>query len=631
MKNEEKMLRAFSLVDDELVKNAAPKEHKPKIPMWWKKLAYAAVAACLLLAVVLPITFMGEETPAVPIVSLGTTDTQTFSTVYAPMTTSATAGDKFPVPMTTCDSPDETLPLPFDTRPLEGIDQNKEYYPLYEMLSAYIAESKINLPTAQPIAPDIAPDGVTTDFSGSLTGADLIQKTDTHIFCLKDNKVEAYVVSGDGFECVGAFDVGEKSEWYLLDGGKKMLLLGSTSLWTRVLLLDVSDPACMKELRRVRITGKLNSHAITEDGLVVATNYTVWEAPDYDNPTSFVPYLQVNGGAANHLPMNDIIIPTDKALGLDYAVVYSFDPETLTLQSRKAILGTGAAKITENYVFICSWYYSYLANTSRLCSDLYCFDLQDGVLAYRGDLTLDGRVSSLDEKDGVLRVVADVSHRNSYERYSGASFYCISLQSVRVVAALKEFTEDGQSVQSVCFDGNMVYVATQHATSSPTSIYLIDFSKYGNIVCVTPDEPIARSISLTAFGDGAVLGIGYGNRDLVGEPYPHTIGIFKREGDKAVAVAQYRVENAADFTGHLPSSLDREVYLDIEKQLVGFAVKTVDENGNEKTEYLLFSFDGESLSEVARVEIGGDPCAVRALCFDGKLHIFGEQEYQVIA
>ena len=51
---EEKMLRAFSLVDDDLVEKAAPKEQKPKMPFWWKRLAYVAFAACLMIAVVLP-------------------------------------------------------------------------------------------------------------------------------------------------------------------------------------------------------------------------------------------------------------------------------------------------------------------------------------------------------------------------------------------------------------------------------------------------------------------------------------------------------------------------------------------------------------------------------------------------
>ncbi|MBR6769184.1 MAG: beta-propeller domain-containing protein [Clostridia bacterium] len=636
---EEKMLRAFSLVDDDLVEKAAPREQKPKIPFWWKRLAYVAVAACLMLAVVLPIAFMGGDNDSVPVISK-LDDTTQNADETAPM---VSAGDTLPLPadtqfVTTQSAVDTAKPAPDVTKqpidvgvgPLDAY-KDSEYFSLIEMLDALLSESEIDLPPSQPTAPDIAPSGVTNDFSGSLTGADSIQRSDTHIFCLKDEKLEAYTVSGHDFVCVGAFDVGDMSEFSLLDGGKKVLLLRSSSIWTKLLLLDVSDPACMKELRRVRITGRLCSSKLTDAGLVLATNYTVWEAPEYDNPTSFVPYMQYDGGEANHLPMEDIILPTDKLLGLDYAVIYSLDPDTLTLQSRKAILGSGAAKITENYVFIHSWHSTTLANTLRRYTDLYCFDYQDGVLTYRGDLTLEGRVSSLDEKDGILRVVADVAYRNSYEHYSGVSFYCVSLQSVRVVAELKEFTENGQTVQSVYFDGDTVYIGTQHATSSPTSIYLVDFSNHANILCVTPDEPIARSISLAAFGDGAVLGIGYGNRDFVGGPYPHTIGIFKREGDKAVSVAKYRVENAAEATGHLPSSLDREYYLDPERQLVGFAVRTKNEDNSVKTEYILLHFDGKTLSEFACVEIGGDPCAVHTLLLDGKLHVFGDKEHRVIS
>lgn len=619
---EEKMLRAFSLVDDDLVENAAPKQKKPNIPLWWKRLAYVAVAASLMLAILLPISFDGKH-DSVPVATTAASKPAPEQTVDD-TTKKAPATDRATAPCTT---------LAADVVPTGPLDAYKDsvYFPLIEKLDAYLSEAKIELPPSQPTAPDIAPDGVTDDFSGNMMGAVSIQRTDTHFFCLKDEKIEAYTTSGLDFECVGAFEVGEKSEFYLLDGGKKILLLGSSSLWTRLLLLDVSDPANMKEIRRVRITGTISDFYVTEDGFLLGTNYTVWEKPSYDNPTSFVPYMEYDGGAPNHLPMEDIIMTPEDLLGLDYMVLYSLDLETLEVQSRKATLGAGVANISEEYVFVSSWY-SNTTNTLRWYTDLYCFVYQDGILAYQGDVTLEGRVlneSYMDEKDGILRVVTNVGYRNSYKAYSGVSFYCVSLQNVRVVARLQEFTEHGQTVRSVCFDGDSVYISTEHGTSSSTPIYFIDFSNRANIICVTPDEPGARSISISMFGSGNLLGIGY-DAWTSDKGSPHMIEVFRKEGDKMVSADRYSVENDAEAKGHKSSYLDRDYYVDLERQLVGFAVMTKNEDNSTKTEYILLHFDGNTLSEFARLEIDGDPCAVRTILIDGNLHVFSDKEHKVI-
>ena len=642
---EEKMLRAFSLVDDDLVKNAAPKQKKPKIPFWWKRFAYIAVAASLMLVILLPVMFGGgHESVPVP----------TTNASKLPALPEQTAADTMPgAPVQTTDNMTQagtvTKPgVPVTTRlpeavppgPLDAYKDN-EYFPLIEKLDGYLSEVKIELPPSQPTAPDIAPDGVTDDFSGNMMGADMIKRTDTHIFCLKDEKIEAYTVSGLDFECVGAFDVGEKSEFYLLDGGKKILLLGSSTLWTRLLLLDVSDPTNMKEIRRVRITGKISDFYVTDDGFLLGTNYTVWEKPSYDNPTSFVPYMEYDGGAARYLPMEDIIMTPEDLLGLDYAVLYSLDLETLEVQSRKAILGTvNTIYVSQEHVFMASGYRDRQSSKNKNVSDIRCLSYQDGALAYQGMVTIDGHTQgpySLDEKDGILRVVTEIGYyTNRYDEnynriaYIGASLYRVSLKTFKVIARVEEFTPHGEFVQSVRFDGDFVYVSTAQSTSASTPIFFLDLSDLSNIVCVTPDEPGARSISISMFGSGNLLGIGYGHKELVGSPSPHMIEVFRKEGNKMVSVDRYLVENDAEAKGHKPSYLDRDYYVDLERQLVGFAVMTKNEDNSTKTEYILLHFDGETFSEFSRVEIDGDPCAARTILIDGNLHVFGDKEHKVI-
>jgi len=649
---EEKMLRAFSLVDDDLVENAAPKSKKPKIPLGWKRLAYIAVAASLMLVILLPLLFGGGH-DSVPVPTTGASKPP-----FAPGQTAAdtTQGVPGQTAADTTQGAQVTLPtVPDTTRVLDVVPsgplneyRDSEYFLLIEKLNAYLSEAEIELPPSQPTAPDIAPDGVTDDFSGNMMGADSIQRSDSYIFCLKDEKIEAYTLSGLDFECVGAFDVGDKSEFYLLDGGKKILLLGSSSLWTRLLLLDVSDPTNMKEIRRVRITGKISSFYMTEDGFLLGTNYTVWEKPSYDIPSSFVPYMEYDGGAAWYLPMEDILMTTEDLLGLDYAVLYSLDPETLELQSRKAILGTaGTIYVSNEHVFVAKSYRhesrsaDYLTYTSKDVCDIYCLSYQGGALVYKGRVTLDGQLTGpygFDEKDGILRVVTEWGYikvttrgnNNKRETYIGASLYCVSLETFEVIARVEKFSPNGEFVQSVRFDDDFVYVSTAQSTSASTPIFFLDLSDLSNIICVAPDEPGARSSAIMLFGSGNLLGIGYGHKEFVGSPSPHMIEVFRKEGNKMVSVDRYLVENDAEATGHKPSYLDRDYYVDLERQLVGFAVMTKDEDNSTKTEYILLHFDGKTLSEFARVEIDGDPCAVRTILIHGNLHVFSDKEHKVI-
>ena len=58
MKNK-KILDAFSQIDEAYVEEANPQYNQKKPPIVWKKLAYLAVAACLMLMIVLPVLFLG--------------------------------------------------------------------------------------------------------------------------------------------------------------------------------------------------------------------------------------------------------------------------------------------------------------------------------------------------------------------------------------------------------------------------------------------------------------------------------------------------------------------------------------------------------------------------------------------
>ena len=350
--------------------------------------------------------------------------------------------------------------------------------------------------------------------------------------------------------------------------------------------------------------------------------------------------MEYDGGAANHLPMEDILMTTEDLLGLDYAVLYSLDPETLELQSRKAFLDTASTIYVSNeHVFVAKAYRDRQPLKNKNVSDIRCLSYQDGVLAYKGMVTIDGHLTgpySIDEKDGILRVVTEMGYyTNRYDEnynritYVGASLYCVSLDTFEVLASVEEFSPNGESVESVRFDGDRIYVCTSLSSILSSPLFFLDLSDLSNITCQSTGVTGGYSSSLVQFGNGDILGIGYDARDLTkGEPLK--LEVYRVEGDNVVSVNRYLVENEENAFQHKPYYLDRSYYIDSERQLVGFVTAVKEEDNSVKTYYLLLHFDGEKFVEVLREECEGALSHFRSVIIDNSLYIFSDKACKVI-
>ena len=264
---EEKMLRAFSLVDDELVKNAAPKGQKPnKTPIFWKKLAYIAVAACLTFAIVLPFAFSGGHTET-PVVS--TYDDSILASPEDPDSVFDDATQASPItqasPMTTARPPEASAD------PLEQY-RDSEYYPLIVKLSAYfesLSSSDGIEPMVQVLAESVASPEDEALLQESAT-PDCIKTTATHLFYLKEKELLVYTSAENGLTLVGSyvFTSGSFQDFVLIDGGKKLLVFGKEryqfvkGAFTErsvLVLLDISDLSAIRELYTLKASGLMDS------------------------------------------------------------------------------------------------------------------------------------------------------------------------------------------------------------------------------------------------------------------------------------------------------------------------------------------------------------------------------------
>lgn len=606
MKNK-KILDAFSQIDEAYVEEANPQYNQKKPPIVWKKLAYLAVAACLMLAIVLPIAFWGGERTQVP---------------------------------------DHLKPY-----------QNSPYYALIEKLDAYYQkkhekDDALGVMTGAAVqapTPDLndGNEGVSGETSESLVSditdnqvagvieGDIVKRTATHIFVIQNDYLYVYTIDDINSRVAGWYQVadGDCKEMFLLDGGKKALLVINSyrngSEKTELILLNTRLPANIQEEEKITLDGYLKTSRVTEDSILIFTNHYVWEDElDFSDPCRFVPCITDEKGT-KPISCDDIIMP-EEINSLYYSVIYSLDSETLKLEGGKAFLGgTGSVYVSKNNIFVASSQVEIIEREDGWDSIsktlIRCFPYGRGSLEEKGTVLLDGAVKnqySMDEKDGILRVVT-TNQTDSYQTHgdvlsikadsnTNASLYCVSLDNFETVAGVERFAPDGETVKSVRFDGDYAYVCTSVTILSTIidPVFFFDLSDLSNITYTDTGEIEGFSSSLVDFENGNLLGIGHGSdlREL-------KIEIYREENESVVSVAEYR--DSGWFSGDYKC-----YYIDRENQLIGLCInRTWDDRYG--LHYILLHFDGENLVKLVDFKTGGDLEKFRSVYIDGYLYIIG--------
>jgi uncharacterized secreted protein with C-terminal beta-propeller domain len=227
---------------------------------------------------------------------------------------------------------------------------------------------------------------------------------------------------------------------------------------------------------------------------------------------------------------------------------------------------------------------------------------------------------SMDEYQDILRVVATTSESKYKESTFvdgeylsmlpansrvNASLYCISLQDLQVVAKVENFAPDGEQVRSARFDGNTAYVCTSLQLKDP--VFFFDLSDLKNITWKDTGTIDGYSSSLVDFGDGLLLGIGYGGS------WGLKIELYEESDTGVVSVCVY--DHGGSF------SEDYKAYfIDRQRQLVGLGVNN--------SRYILLAFNGYELAEVVNCPLAGDDDTKRAFIDGDWLYMLG-QEFRV--
>ncbi len=558
--------------------------------------------------------------------------------------------------------------LPNDHQP-NDISQHQEdpYYPLIQTLqkltyqapghtnnldlwfgSAVDSDMTYDAPTEDAV-PDAAVNGSvsdtgtgssyqeTTDLQVQGVGeADLIKRTDKHIFYLNNETLKVYSIQGEASSLVGSYDIeipnrkiGYGLQMYLSQDCSTVTILTEcydTEKCVYAISLDVTDPENICKNSELALAGDYHSSRLIDGKLYLISRYYVASTPDFEDKSTYLPSYEIDG-ERHYLSMDCIVVPEDATSAM-YTVVSKIDSKTLQMEDAEALLSyAGSEYVSQENIFLTR---SYTKETEqneetlrKTMTEISQLRYGEDGLEYVAGIHVEGSVNNqynLDEKDGILRVVTTTNSYRMIERTNGeyayvtqtdsstnASLYCIDLSDHSIRASVENFAPEGESVRSVRFDGDTAYVCTSIVVQDP--VFFFDLSDLDNITCKDTGTIPGYSMSLVNFGDGFLMGIGYNSSfDLKIEIY--------RE-------AQASVESYCSYENPCGFSTDyKSYYIDRENHLIGLGIRSY---GSDSPEYVLLCFDGYELVELLRVPLSGSLYDMRAVYIDGYLYMLADE------
>lgn len=467
-------------------------------------------------------------------------------------------------------------------------------------------------------------------------------------------KISAYSLRGTDSALVGEYDVKaeegvafntswcvytNQTEMFLSEDAKTLTLVAdcyNTNFihYTCVVSLDVSQPSQMVEKSRTYVAGRYLSSRKVNGELLLVTNFYVPSKPDFDNPETFIP----SHGALSdreYWKMDEIYCP-EQLSECVYTVVAKMNESDLEVTSKQAVLSyTYDVAVSTEHIFVIRNLSEYFQNGQALenlgdaadgavyfnqYSEVVCLEYVEQLKTV-GCVQLDGSVKerySLDEKDGILRVVTQISRFDyvvtrgvSYyprltrvDSLRSASLYCVDLSEMKVVSSVEKFAPNGETVQAVRFNGDSAYVCTAVIITDP--VFVFDLSDIHNITYKDTGTIPGYSINLIKFGD-YLLGIGYGtSRNAL------KLELYKETDSSVESVAiyeKYPCNFSTEYKAH---------FIDVEHQLVGLQIIDYSKPINREI-FLLLQFDSETQSwrELLVQEVRGEINLARAFYADG--------------
>ena len=514
-----------------------------------------------------------------------------------------------------------------------------------------------------------------------VTESDLFKRTKTHIFYLDVSELtlRVYSIAGEASRQVASYKINNYdtdtiknvyvSEMFLSNDGKTLTLIGYARTrgelfadgtlpyksLVRLISIDVSNPENIKEKGGFSITGSFTTARVVDSKILLFSYYNMNGAINngHSDIDRFVPLIDCGEGLAP-IAADDIIFP-DELTSKHYTVVTKLNESDLSFDGAIACLSySDTVYVSADKIFVTRRYTDYIKRNedgkefvdNANMTEITAISYESEDFQKLGSVSVEGNVKnqySLDEYEGILRVVTTtaatryigdnylVTNDGIYYGNSdgkparmkripaNAALYCIDLSNFEIVGEVRDFAPEGETVESVRFDGTNAYVCTAVVVTFTDPVYFFDLSDLNNITYTDTGDIEGYSSSLIDFGEGLLLGIGYGdNRSTL------KIEVYAEDGDKVISLDSYEVESVAFSTDYKSYYIDRErelVGLMFDEWRIGYGCR-----------YVLLGFDGYQLFEVAnqKFDVSFQPQYARATIADDYFYMMVSYEFKAI-
>lgn len=489
--------------------------------------------------------------------------------------------------------------------------------------------------------------------AGVLEG-DLIKRSETHIFYFDGHYLEIYAIDGSNSRLVNtlhhkpdieAYYTG--AEMYLSADASRVTLLipGYKEIdhcwkhFVKIVSLDVQNPERATILKTVYLTGSLVSSRMVGDQLMVMTRYGMKYQVDFDDESSYLPQYGTLGDMKT-VPAENIVVP-DQLTSSRYTVVNLVDTKDLSVEDAGAFMSySGQMYVSRENIYLTRSYGEqekvgdYLTATKSM-TEISCVGYGEEGLTLKGTFCVEGTIKnqySMDEHNGVFRIVTGTNRRY---RASGntnvttdangnttppagepmplppisrnASLTCFKVGTWEKLAEVKDFAPEGETVESVRFDGDYAYVCTAVVVTLSDPVFFFDMTDIENITVKDTGTIEGYSSSLIQLKYGYLMGIGFD------EEMRLKVEIYQETENGVSSVCSYVKDTmfARDYKAY---------YIDRENNL--FGIPTYDG-------YVLLQFTGSQLRELRIGQTKGSLNKVRGVVIDEFLHVFSPDKYDL--
>ena len=441
-------------------------------------------------------------------------------------------------------------------------------------------------------------------------------------WCLK-TKENAYYYSADMYLSADATRVN-----LVISGFGNVFSEVKRSAFVQVVSLDVTDPANIKEANCLYVTGSLLSSRMVGDQMLLMAQYRMDNRIDFEDASTFLPQYGVPENMQS-VPADNIVVP-DKLSNTTYTVVTLLDGKDMTVVDSGAFMSystelyVSAERIYATRSYTKEEEIDQSLTINKTMTEISCMVYGEDGLTPDGSFCVEGTVKnqySMDEYNDIFRIVTATNRQETiftkigdngytasrWETKRNANLTCFQVGSWEQIAQVEQFAPEGETVESVRFDGDYAYVCTAVVVTLTDPVFFFDMTDLNNIIVKDTGTIDGYSSSLIQLNDGFLMGIGFDeNRCLKVEVYTETA-----DGVEAVCSYTQWVSFASEYKAY---------YIDRENNL--FGIPTNDG-------YILLQFDGYQLTELARTKFLGVLNNTRGVVIDKCLYAFGTDGYAV--